>query len=284
MLQVSSITAITIVGLLISLMIVFCGMGILWAWRRIKLQNNSMLLLAQAQSMAQERAQTLQTWLQKKMGLDPVKIEQIMAKHTQQEATFFQSMQVNMIEQNMATGEQLNQSFDQLQNLLKEITTGHLPNTDTNSLDANPATRLTDAEIATLQENNQKMASELTVVKETMDAILGEYSRMFALQDDVSEMVASKEMINSLLDATVSRLQINTPGETDKTPSPNPETVATPDQQTKPETVLITPAEEQPPPATPADPTSETKPVTNPTNAAAEPEPALQPEETPKTN
>ena len=121
MLQVSSITAIAVVGLLISLLIIFCGMGIFWAWRRIKLQNNSMFLLNQAQSMAQQRAATLQTWLQERMGLDQVTIDGIMAKHLEQEAQFFESMQDNMVEQNMATAQQLNQSFDQLQNLLKEI-------------------------------------------------------------------------------------------------------------------------------------------------------------------
>ena len=118
MLQISSITAITVVGLLVSLLIILCTMGIFWAWRRLKLQKNSAFLLTQAQSMAQQRAQVLETWLQERMKLDQISIDRIMAKHIQQETTFLQSIQANMVEQNMTTIHRVNQSFDQLQSLL----------------------------------------------------------------------------------------------------------------------------------------------------------------------
>ena len=199
MLQVSSITAITIVGLLISLLIVFCGMGIFWAWRRIKLQNNSMFLLNQAQSMAQQRAETLQNWLQERMGLKQATIDGIMAKHLEQEAQFFESMQHNMVEQNMATAQQLNQSFDQLQNLLKEIDPGLDPE------QVSPG-QSTSEEIERLTQQNQTLTTELSIVKQTMDSVISEYARIFNLQEDENEMLASKELIFTLLTGTVSQL------------------------------------------------------------------------------
>ena len=217
MLQVSSITAITIVGLLISLLIVFCGMGIFWAWRRIKLQNNSMLLLSQAQSMAQQRAQTLQTWLEDKMGLDQATVEQIMAKHMQQESTFFQSMQANMVEQNMATGQQLNQSFNQLQNLLKEIPidNGTVPVKTENQ----PGSIEIELKIKEITDKNQTLVTELSVIKETMNAVIGEYSRVFELQDDAEAMNASKEKILAQLDALIEQSELPT---TTTEPAPTP--------------------------------------------------------------
>ena len=207
MLEVESITAISVIGLLVSLLLIACGLGIFWAWRRIQLKNNSSAFIAHAQSLAQQRAITLKTWLLERLKIDAANADRIMTKHLQQESAFFESMQANMVEQNMTTLQQVSQSFDRLQNLFKEIeptlnlTQGNDYRADTSMME------IANNKIEQLAEKNHSLTTELRITKNTLTSVLEEYAEMFTHSENAEAMPPSSEKLSAVLDKALVQLE-----------------------------------------------------------------------------
>ncbi|HAC34399.1 MAG TPA: hypothetical protein DCF45_07770 [Gammaproteobacteria bacterium] len=210
MVQIEAVTAVITLGLLVSALIVFCLLGIVWGLKRNQVNTIGRMLVEQMGKKSESQALQMAEWLRDCYGYDDAASDELIQKLSGEEKMMFKAMRTSVIKQDSASFQKVNHHYTKLKDIFREIT----PALDENA-GLDPAlVEEFEQELAALkqqlrvaEEEKSVLGKELQTTNDTLNSVIDEYSMMFGQKEDLEALQQSKNKLLNLLEQSCFELE-----------------------------------------------------------------------------
>ena len=197
MVELPSLVAVFYVGLLISVLIFFCVLGILWALKRSAVRKIGRSFIKRTAAQDNERASNFKEWLESSLGYAGGDVEAFTQQFLNQEAAFFQSVRLCVIRQDEPSFQRVIGQHGKLTQLFQQVepqqadTAEEGPDPELIEKYESEANAL-KMEVEAAEEEKTRLREQLAEATDTMNSVIDEYSMMFSQKADQNELNQSK--------------------------------------------------------------------------------------------